>query len=390
MKPALFAAAALAVGIVIGNILTRQEFTEDEAVATVRLTSSSRDGDSPERARKGPKVTVVNGERHNFGSMDRNEHNSHVFILRNDGDAPLTLLMGQPTCKCTVGALEKDSLAPGETVEVKLEWDAKTSETRFAQAVDFHTNDPSRRTLNLSVVGEVLDAVRAHSSEMFFNDMSRNEPTVGTMPIFAFRDEPLEIENVELTNQEQADYFAVSFEPLSAEELAYEAKATSGLKMIVQLQGGVPVGRIEQTIRLTTNVRPEQPLEIRVVGNVASDILLAGPRVVADRKLVLLGPLVRAEGRKHTMYLVVKGPFRDETKLQIKSVEPQAEFSASLGEPLRDNPRTIRHPLTIEIPPNATPVSRMAEGSEAIITIASTHPDEKELIVKVRYVVKGD
>lgn len=391
MKPILFVAAALIVGVVIGNVLTRYEFADEEAAVRVEVPPPAGEAAaSSSQARSGPRVTVVNGERHHFGSMDRNEHRSHAFQIRNDGDAPLRLVKGHSTCKCTVGELTKDTLAPGETVEVKLEWDAKSEEHRFEQSVDFTTNDPARRTIHLSIVGEIIDAVRLQYPDMHFNDVSRNEPSVSTQLIHAFRSDTLTIENVELTNREQADYFDISFEPASAEELAYVRNATAGLKLRVELKPGLPVGRIEQTIRLTTNVRPENPLEVNVVGNVASDILLAGPRVVADRKLVLLPPFKRLDGIQHTVYVVVKGPYRNETEMRVASVQPPVEFAAELGEPQRDNPRVVRVPLTIEIPPNATPVSRMAEGSEAEIKIATTHPDDPEVTVRVRYLVKTD
>jgi hypothetical protein len=64
------------------------------------------------------------------------------------------------------------------------------------------------------------------------------------------------------------------------------------------------------------------------------------------------------------------------------------EFSAKMGEPNRDNPKIVLYPLTIEIPANATPVSRAADGAYALIHLTTTHPDVKEMTVKVRYIIK--
>jgi hypothetical protein len=100
-----------------------------------------------------------------------------------------------------------------------------------------------------------------------------------------------------------------------------------------------------------------------------------------------LPTFTRAEGQKQTVFLFVKGPYRDQTELRIASVEPAAEFTAQLGPPNRDNPKRVRYPLSIEVPPNATPVSRMSQGAFAQIRLATTHPDVKELTVRVRYVV---
>ena len=64
------------------------------------------------------------------------------------------------------------------------------------------------------------------------------------------------------------------------------------------------------------------------------------------------------------------------------------EFKATLGEPNRDNAKIVRYPLTVEVPANATPVSRAADGAYALVHLTTTHPDVKELTIKVRYIVK--
>src|SRR5262245_1226983 len=125
MKAALWAVAALVLGSAVGFFWTHFEFAHDDlpvAVTPVGGTSHAPQG------KIGPKAVVVNGERHDFGTMDRNGHGQHTFLLRNDGDEPLSLTTGQTTCKCTTFAAADDKVEPGKTAEVRLEWNAKTSE----------------------------------------------------------------------------------------------------------------------------------------------------------------------------------------------------------------------------------------------------------------------
>ena len=105
MKATLLAAAALVLGCLIGYGLTRREFARE--VLPLDITPASA-GPGAAAGKIGPKAVVVNSEHHDFGSMDRNEHGTHAFVIRNDGDAPLTLVTGKTTCKCTVFAAAQD------------------------------------------------------------------------------------------------------------------------------------------------------------------------------------------------------------------------------------------------------------------------------------------
>src|SRR5205085_9969347 len=97
----------------------------------------------------GPKVTIVNGERHDFGSMDRNAHGKHAFIVRNDGDAPLNLTTGQPSCGVCIKVFTvgKPVLQPGERTDATIEWDVKTGDAEFEQSGPLETNDPNRKSV---------------------------------------------------------------------------------------------------------------------------------------------------------------------------------------------------------------------------------------------------
>jgi hypothetical protein len=318
--------------------------------------------------------------------MDRHAHGEHTFIIRNVGDQSLTLKTGETTCKCTQFKAADDRVEPGQTAEVKLEWDAKTTDAEFEQSAELITNDPRNNPIRLQVHGKIRDTLRPDRWDVHFSNASVNEATKAVVNIYAYRGEELKVESHDWTSGEQANWFNVSFEPLSAAELAKEPGATCGLAMTVELKAGLPIGRIDQSIRVVTNLNAQTPLTIRILGDIASDISLIAP-ATPEKLLVELPAFTRAEGCRQTVQLMVKGPYRDQTELKLVSVEPAAEFSATLGEPNRDNPKRVRYPLVIEVPPNATPVSRAAAGAYAKINLTTTHPDVKELTIKVRYVV---
>jgi len=182
------------------------------------------------------------------------------------------------------------------------------------------------------------------------------------------------------------DYLGVSIRPLTPEEIAVEPRAKSGVRVTVEVKPGLPQGNFEGTLTLTTNQSPD-PVTVKVVGNVASDILIMGPNVNRERLLVGLGAISQKDGKKQTAFLIVKGPHRDDTKVEIESVEPTVDFSARLGDPIRDTPKTIRYPIIMEVPAGAAPTTR-GEANFAKIHVKTTHPELKELTINVRYVVK--
>jgi len=385
MKATLFALVALAAGVGVGVGMIQREFAHE--VVPVDLPVVKGDGGSSP-GRIGPKVTIVNGERHEFGTMDRNAHGTHAYIVRNDGDAPLTLSTGQPSCGVCIKvfSVAKEKLQPGERTEVNIEWDVKTSDAEFEQSGPLKTNDPNRPSVHLSIRGKVLDSVRVDRPDVHFHDLLQTETASGSTSIFSYKDADLKIEKNDFSNPALEKYFDVSFAPLSTDEVAREPNAKGGLKMQIEVRPGLPHGDFNESFTLTTNQNPE-PLIVRVIGNIASDIWLMGPNVVRDKLIVGLGAISQHVGKKHTVYLMVKGPHREETKVEIKSFEPTHDFSAKLGEPIRDSARTIRYPIVIEVPAGSTPVNHM-EGSYAMIHVATTHPDIKEMDIKVRYVVK--
>ncbi len=384
MKPALFALVSLVLGVAIGWIGTRNEFTRD--AATVAPVHPAGTGQAGPTSYLGPRAVVVNGERHDFGTMDRFASGSHTFQVRNDGNAPLELTLGHTTCKCTVGNLTNSRLPPGETTDVKLDWQVKTGDPQFEQSAQLITNDPHHNPIHLVIHGKVIDTIRPEDAQITLNEISTSEETVARLSVFAFRATDLQVTSHRWAHPEHVDRLQVSFEPL-ARSATRPSGVTSGVTVVLKVLPGLPLGQFAQTLVLTFNLPDRDPLELPVFGTVISDIGLAGPGVAPTRLLANLGTVKAGVGLKRTVFVVVKGPYRNETQVQLASAEPSSEFMATLGEPLRDNPALVRFPLTIEIPKSTPPVARTGDENFAHIKLAVAHPHVKEVIVNVRYVV---
>ena len=154
MKPTLFAVVSLVLGIALGWVWTRVEFSRDR-LPLVLVAGTGQSATSLH----GPRAVVVNGERHDFGTMDRLAQGEHAFQIHNDGDAPLELQLGKTTCKCTLGELADSKLEPGQTTTVTLTWQVKTGEEMFEQNAEIITNDPHLNPILLIILGNVIDSL---------------------------------------------------------------------------------------------------------------------------------------------------------------------------------------------------------------------------------------
>jgi hypothetical protein len=388
MKPALFALVTFALGSAIGWIATRNEFSDRSppiAPASQRVAEPTGAGTIPA---SGPRIVVVGGPRYNFGKINRYANDSHEFEIINEGTAPLTLAIGKTTCKCTSFSFAKGELAPGEKTTVKLEWTVKTGDAMFEQSAELLTNDPQHKTLHLVIQGDVVDTVRPDRTQFSLGDFSANEPQTFRMRFYAFLDQDFRLEKYEWVRPEGADRLQVEFVPLSPEQLAEEKGAVAGVEVVLSIAPGLPLGPFNQTLKLTGNLRGHEPMDMVVTGHVVSDISLVGSGVHADRLIVSMGNLNQGTEHSKTVFVLVKGPHREETNVRMESSDPTQHFVATLGEALRDNPKIIRYPLTITIPADAPPVARNGEEAFAKIKLAFTHPQVTEMTVRVRYTVK--
>jgi hypothetical protein len=386
MRIAAFVVASFAVGIGLGLAATRREFSAEQLP-----TTALRQAKSITSSQQGGKLVIVGGAAYNFGEMDRHAEGEHEFVFKNEGTTPIGLRKGQTTCKCTMSEMKDGELLPGQSLPIKLTWTAKTGENDFSQSAEIiTTNYPAQPIIRLHVYGKIIDALRTDRGNLTLGSISTSENVVGRFKVFAYRgDEPLEIVKHEFTAADRAEFFSAEFRPLTADEVAAESGARSGVEATIHVKSGLPLGAIGQALRLTTNLPNTVPMNVAIEGRVVGDIMIVGAGAISDQNMIRLGDVTAATGKKGDYYLLVKGPHRKETTLKVTAVEPAAGMQAVLGEALTDNPQVTRYPLTITIPVGAKPVSLqgLKPGEAGVIRIATTHPQIPEFVIIVRYSV---
>ncbi len=68
-----------------------------------------------------PKTTISFAEsEHNFGSVNQDSENKHVFKFTNTGTEPLIITNAKGSCGCTVPTYPKEPIAPGATGDIEV------------------------------------------------------------------------------------------------------------------------------------------------------------------------------------------------------------------------------------------------------------------------------
>lgn len=95
-------------------------------------------------------------ETHDFGDVTKGEKVTYVFKFTNVGDEPLILTNVRPSCGCTTPSWTKEPIQPGDTGEIKAQYDSTNqNKGRFHRSIRVHSNSTENATTSLFIKGEV-------------------------------------------------------------------------------------------------------------------------------------------------------------------------------------------------------------------------------------------
>jgi hypothetical protein len=246
--------------------------------------------------------------------------------------------------------------------------------------------------VSLTVHGSVTDLVRLDPSDLVLSNVTAKEGASATVHLYGFAVKDLQVLSHEFTNQETASYFSLDWRPAAADELRTKPGATIGLTGTLTVKPGLPLGPINQTIQLKTNVAEADKLELEISGSVVSDISIVGPsQFIEKHSVLMLGVIEHEQGAKATLRILVKGPHRRDVKLTVQEVDPADVLNVSLGAAQEINAGAVyMYPLKIEVRPGSRLINRLGSDQAKFgkIVIETTHPTVKKVPINVKFAVE--
>lgn len=104
--------------------------------------------------------TSVPATFYNFGRIGPTDIVERTFVIRNDGEAPLTISNAYTTCACTIAEISSGIIPPGKLATVRAVYDAgyhdATGQT-VRRGVIIESNDPRRPQIELWLQAEVVE-----------------------------------------------------------------------------------------------------------------------------------------------------------------------------------------------------------------------------------------
>ncbi len=94
----------------------------------------------------------------NFGVIGAKDVVEQTFIVRNDGDAPLTISRAYTTCGCTIAEISASVIPPGKVATVKIVYDAGYHDAAgqtVRRGVILENNDPMQPQAEIWVQASV-------------------------------------------------------------------------------------------------------------------------------------------------------------------------------------------------------------------------------------------
>lgn len=298
----------------------------------------------------GPKPkAVLEEEQFDFGSMILGGEGSHAFVIRNDGEGPLTLKEGKIACKCTVPTIPKEPIPPGESAEVVMAWKPLDASTAFDKFAEIWTNDPDNEKLTLRITGVVRDLVQLQPNPPWpVSSVGENE-AVTFEGVIASGEDSFEILSIEPS----ADWITVESRPLTEEELLkFAGNAISGYVVTGTVEPKMPVGRFEERIVIKTDLTNDYVASIPILGTRPGPFSILGQEWYGNEMTVRMGNVKSADGKSLTLTLFA--PSEDEP-IVLTGVESTPDIAQVTLE--RDDafPAKVKekYALTFTLPPGA-------------------------------------
>lgn len=313
-----------------------------------------------------PRVELPETE-HDFGAVELNAEVVHRFKVRNVGNAPLTLRLGESTCRCTTGDVPEEPIAPGDESEISVRFLEERHFGPFRQYAEIHTNDPRQPRFTFTISGIVKAELACDPERMDFSGAVPGLPTARSMTIYSqtWREFYLELERVEPAGVE------CEISP-AAEEVLRQLDAVSGYRIDVRIPGELahanlageiqfrvvsPVAEIPRT--LTIPLAAVYPARIEI-----DSPYLGGGRVLDFGRI--------PQGKRAAVELPVRTrELRRPLAIKEAEVDPEQLRVSLLPDPAVEG----NYRLTIEVPGDSPQFVRL-RGRPAKVKVIFDDPLE--------------
>lgn len=348
---------------------------------------------------RGPHPKLVAPEvKFEFGVMgfplvDRDGDNqpdgdSHSFVIRNEGEGVLKLARGPSTCQCTMSDL-KDviEVPPGGETTITVTWKPDFPADDFHKGAGIWTNDPALfgpdsptkdGKIQFDVHGMVVNAVQAEPEQFSLGILNEHLPSTFESIVYSrlTPDLPLAVKEV------SSPFIKVELEPLD-EAMLKEKEARSGFRVKGQIEPKLPIGRVSETVTLTTGAASRPEVQLKIEGQRQGPMSIAGRYWNNALTIVDFSRFSAAKGIETKLYLYgAKG----ETPLELKLAElrPEGLIVTAERDPNYADAERERFLIHVQVPAGRAP-ERLVGKEAGTVRFETNRLDVPEVKFRIVY-----
>lgn len=193
-----------------------------------------------------------------FGKLREGEKLKVSFPFKNAGDDTLEIINLEATCGCTEVKATEEKILPGKSAAIEAVFDSTGIKGKTSKDIRVISNDSAHAQIDLTITGDVTPIAAVSPERINF----------GTMKVRTTKEQRVVISPVE----------GVSFRIVRIElggphasvpeyRRAHDGKGTYYLRVLISA-GDTP-GRVQEHLRVVTDLPGDLPIGIQVFGNVS-------------------------------------------------------------------------------------------------------------------------
>lgn len=336
----------------------------------------------PRIAAEGPyPKAIADSVEHDFGTMLHEASGGHLFTIRNEGEAPLSLVVGDITCNCTGAKLGSDEpVPPGGETTVDLTWKIKNPNPSFRHSAKILTNDPQHQVIELVIKGQVEKGLQFDppSTVWDLGEVSDQTSLESKRVVFSHAMDHFEIREAACSNPR----VQCTWEPLDAAALE-EYHAKCGYQLHLKVDVADLSGQFEERLTIKTDLEDEVAAELQVRLRKPSPIEIIARNWDHENSRLFLGEFSATEGK--TVEINVFTRVEEEVNLLSAESEHQAVKVAWEKDDRFEGKTTKlrRYKLKVEVPPN--PATQRQRDQAEKVHLKFDHPKIGTLQISVDY-----
>ena len=290
---------------------------------------------------------------HSFGVISNKAKVSTHFQVSNTGDEVLRLIRVGVSCDCTVTAMAKNSLKPGEHVDLEVVFDPVKENGHVTKTIGVASNDPNHPLAELVFNADVTPPIRMSKDDLYFSDLLPSDRITQEIRCVSSSGKTVRILNVQTP---ELPYMRVE-------------RGTDGRDAVVRvLLDGSKLPEGKRTGRESIVLQSNDPEMPEITLNV---FWATGQAILAEPQRIAFDPVKAGTGLQHKLTLT-----------QARGRAYKIVSASSSSEIFRveklNTKATPRHELTVTLAQDAP--SGQHSGR---ITLNTDDPDQKTVVVEV-------